>query len=101
MESENQDIYHYKVKLSWKKRVGNGYSNVTKGTPQRPYEFVSRAKSLEDMNSNPYLMMQMMTHNGLANKKVYDFHVIEIYERKDLGKSFHYEEKDYKKEFKK
>lgn len=53
------------------------------------------------MNSNPHLMMQMMTHLGIANTKVYDFHVIEVYESKSLGDSFHYEEKDYNKEFKK
>jgi len=101
MENENQDIYHHKVSLAWRKRIGNGYTNITKGTEERPYEFVSRAKNLDDMNRNPHLIMQMMTHNGLANKKVYDFHVVEVFESKLLGKSFHYEEKDYNKEYNK
>jgi len=100
MSEEKQEIFHHKVTLSWKKKYGNGYTNLTRGTKDAPYEFVSRGKTLEDMNSNAYLMMQIMTHCGLANKKVYDFHIKEIYESKSLGESFHYEQKDYKKEFK-
>lgn len=100
MSEERQQIFHHKVSVHWRKKIGNGYSNHYRGNKTRPYEFVSRAKTLEDMNSNPELMFQMMNHMGIANTKVYDFHVIEIYESKPLGDSFYYNESDYDKEFK-
>jgi hypothetical protein len=101
MEDEKQEIFHHKVSLSWKKRIGNGYTNHTRGVEIRPYEFVSRGKTLEDMNSNPQLMMQIMVHIGIGNSKVYDFHINEIYDSKSLGDSFNYKESDYNNEFKK
>ena len=100
MSEEMQEIFHHKVSVCWKKRVGNGYSNHYRGNKNRPYEFVSRAKTVEDMNANPKLMFEMMVHMGIGNSKVYDFHVVEIYESKSLGASFHYKEDDYDNEFK-
>ena len=45
--SDGQTIYDVGVRLSWKKKVGNGYTNMHLGTPDRPFQFVTRAKAYE------------------------------------------------------
>ncbi len=91
MEGEGQDIFHYKVRLSWKvKRGGSSYVNHTKGNADRPYEFVSRANGILELNSNPEIIFQMMVRNGLEGKKVFDFCVDEVYEQKKISESFFY-----------
>ena len=46
-EQKGQMIYHYYGRLSWKRKRGNGYINHRKDI-----EFVSRAESIEQMNSD-------------------------------------------------
>ena len=99
MEHEPQMIYLYRVQLAWKVTSGKSYANHTKGTKDRPYEFVSRAKSIEDINRNPEIIYQMMLQNGLTGKKVREFYVKECYEQRPISHSFTHKEEDYNKEF--
>ena len=93
-------IYLYRVQLTWKVTSGKSYINHHKGTKDRPYEFVSRAKSLEDINRNPEIIYQMMMQNGLVGKKINDFYVKEFYEQRPISQSFTHKEENYNQEFK-
>ena len=85
MSDEGQMIYDVGVRLAWKKKRGNGYINNYKNV-----EFVSRAESLEQMNSSAEFIMQIMHSNGLTGSKIYDFRVMEIIKREEISKSFYY-----------
>ena len=50
MSNEGQMIYDVGVRLAWKKKRGNGYVNMYQGTKDRPFQFVTRAKSLDHIN---------------------------------------------------
>jgi hypothetical protein len=100
MESQFQTIYLYKVQLTWKVTTGKSYVNHYKGTEERPYEFVSRAESIEDINRNPEIIYQMMVQNGLTGKKIKDFYVKQCFEMKPISQSFAHKKEDYEQEFK-
>lgn len=99
MEQQGQVIYDVGVRLSWKKKRGNGYINMHLGTEARPFQFVTRAKTMEHVNRNPEMIAKMMAFNGLTGKSIYDFHVEKEFYRKEISKSFAHKEEDYKKEF--
>jgi len=86
-EKKGQMIYHYYGRLSWKKKRGNGYINNYKDI-----EFVSRAESIEQMNSDVGFMMQLMVHQGLTANSISDVKIAEVYKREEMGRSFHYKE---------
>ena len=96
---EGQVIYDVGVRLSWRKKRGNGYTNMHLGTPDRPFQFVTRAKSIEHINRNPEMIAKMMSYVGATGKAVYDFYVSEEFYRKEISKSFAHKEDDYSKEF--
>ena len=93
-EEEGQMIYLVGLKLSWKVKRGNGYINN-----HRDMEIPTRTKSIEDINSSPEMIMNIMASLKLTGKKIFDFHVKEEYFRKELSKSFAHKEVDYSKEF--
>ena len=93
-------IYLYRVQLTWKVTSGKSYINHYKGTKDNPYEFVSRAKSIDDINRNPEIIYQMMSQNGLTGKKVKDFYVKECFEQRPISQSFTHKEENYNEEFK-
>lgn len=80
-------IYHYHARVAWKKKRGNGYINNYKDM-----EFVSRAESMEHMNKDVGFLMQLMVHNGLTGSSIVDVRIIEIYDRKEISRSFYYKE---------
>ena len=84
-DKEYQMIYHYYAKIGWKKKRGNGYINHYKKV-----EFISRADSLEQMNTSAEFIMQIMHSNGLTGSKISDFRVIEIIKRQEISNSFYY-----------
>ena len=96
---EGQMIYDIGVRLAWKKKRGNGYVNMYLGTNDRPFQFVTRAKSLDHINRNPEMIAKMMSFVGATGKAVYDFHIIEEFYRKEISNSFSHKEEDYNKEF--
>ena len=96
---EGQMIYDVGVRLAWKKKRGNGYTNMYQGTKDRPFQFVTRAKSIEDINRNPEMIAKMMSYVGATGKAVYDFYVSEEFYRNEISKSFAHKEDDYSKEF--
>lgn len=96
---EGQMIYDVGVRLAWKVKRGNGYNNMYLGTPHRPFQFVTRAKSIEHINRSPEMMAKLMAYNGLTGKKIYDFYVKEEFYRKEISRSFSHKESDYIKEF--
>lgn len=98
-DEQGQMIYDIGVKLSWKKKRGNGYINMSIGTEDRPFQFVTRAKTIDHINRNPEMMAKMMSFNGLAGKSVYDFHISKEFYRKEISRSFNHKEEDYTKEF--
>lgn len=100
MENQFQNIYLYKVQLTWKVTTGKSYVNHYKGTKDRPYEFVSRAESVDDINRNPEIIYQMMLQNGLTGKKIKDFFIKECFEKKLISQSFAHKKEDYDNEFK-
>ena len=69
------------------------------GTPDRPFQFVTRAKQLNAINRNPEMIAKMMSYVGATGKAVYDFYVSEEFYRKEISKSFAHKEDDYSKEF--
>jgi hypothetical protein len=73
--------------LSWKKKRGNGYINNYKDI-----EFVSRAESIEQMNSDVGFMMQLMVHQGLTANSISDVKIAEVYKREEISRSFYYKE---------
>lgn len=93
-EEEGQMIYLVGLKLAWKVKRGNGYINN-----HRDMEIPTRTKSIEDINSSPEMIMNIMASLKLTGKKIFDFHVKEEYFRKELSKSFGHKEVDYSKEF--
>jgi len=97
--AEGQMIYDVGVRLAWKKKRGNGYTNMYQGTKDRPFQFVTRAKSLDHINRNPEMIAKMMSFVGATGKSVYDFHIIEEFYRKEISNSFSHKEEDYSKEF--
>lgn len=96
---EGQVIYDIGVRLAWKKKRGNGYTNMYLGTEDRPFQFVTRAKDLDAINRNPEMIAKMMAYVGATSKAVYDFYVQKEFYRKEISKSFAHKEEDYEKEF--
>lgn len=92
-------IYDVGVRLAWKKKKGNGYINMYLGTKDRPFQFVTRAKSIDHINRNPEMIAKMMAFNGLTGKAIYDFYVKEEFYRNEISRSFSHKEEDYIKEF--
>ena len=86
-EKKGQMIYHYYGRLSWKRKRGNGYINNYKDI-----EFVSRAESIEQMNSDVGFMMQLMVHQGLTANSISDVKIAEVYKREEISRSFYYKE---------
>ena len=86
-EKKGQMIYHYYGRLSWKRKRGNGYINNYKDI-----EFVSRAESIEQMNSDVGFMMQLMVHQGLTANSISDVKIAEVYKREEMSRSFYYKE---------
>lgn len=87
MSEDGQMIYHYHARVAWKKKRGNGYINNYKDM-----EFVSRAESMEHMNKDVGFLMQLMVHNGLTGSSIVDVRITEIYDRKEISRSFYYKE---------
>ena len=87
MENDGQMIYHYHGRIAWKRKRGNGYTNNYKDI-----EFVTRAETMEHMNKDVSFLMQLMVYHGLTAASIVDVRVIEIYKRKELGRSFYYTE---------
>ena len=98
-KEEGQIIYDIGVRLAWKKKRGNGYTNMYLGTKDRPFQFVTRARSLDDINRNPEMIAKMMAFVGATGKAIYDFYVCEEFYRKEISRSFAHKEEDYTKEF--
>lgn len=98
-EEKGQVIWDLGVRLAWKKKRGNGYTNMYLGTEDRPFQMVTRAKSIDHINRNPELMAKLMAFNGLTGKSVYDFSVVKEFYRKEISTSNYYKEDDYEKEF--
>ena len=96
---QGQMIYDVGVRLTWRKKRGNGYTNMYFGTEDRPFQFVTRAKSLDHINRNPEMIAKIMSFVGATGKSVYDFHIIEEFYRKEISNSFSHKEEDYSKEF--
>lgn len=92
-------IYDIGVRLAWKKKRGNGYTNMYLGTADRPFQFVTRARSIDHINRSPEMIAKMMSYVGATGKAVYDFHVKEEFYRKEISKSFAHKEDDYEREF--
>jgi hypothetical protein len=98
-EEKGQVIWDLGVRLSWKKKRGNGYNNMYLGTEDRPFQMVTRAKSIEHINRNPEMIAKLMAFNGLTGKSVYDFSVVKEFYRKEISTSNYYKESEYEKEF--
>lgn len=96
---EGQMIYDIGVRLAWKKKRGNGYTNMYLGTEDRPFQFVTRAKDIDAINRNPEMIAKMMAYVGATSKAVYDFYVMKEFYRKEISKSFAHKQEDYEKEF--
>lgn len=96
---EGQMIYDIGVRLAWKKKRGNGYTNMYLGTEDRPFQFVTRAKNIDAINRNPEMIAKMMAYVGATSKAVYDFYVMKEFYRKEISKSFAHKQEDYEKEF--
>ena len=98
-EEKGQVIWDLGVRLAWKKKRGNGYMNMYLGTEDRPFQMVTRAKSIDHINRNPEVIAKLMAFNGLTGKSVYDFSVVKEFYRKEISTSNYYKEVDYSKEF--
>ena len=90
LQNEMASIYLLSLRVGWKKKRGNGYYNMYRGTADDPLQVVSRSLDVKELNENPILMGQIMQSLGLTGKTNVDFHVIEVFDSVDLGKSFHY-----------
>jgi hypothetical protein len=97
--AQGQMIYDIGVRLAWKKKKGNGYTNMYLGTKDRPFQFVTRAKDIDTINRNPEMIAKMMSFVGATGKSIYDFYVKEEFYRKEISRSFAHKEEDYSKEF--
>ena len=91
-KDDGQMIYFVKIKVAYKVKRGNGYVNY-----YRTMELPTRMKSIEDMNSSPEMILNLMATFKLTGKKVFDFHVSDELSRQPLSKSFAHKESDYKK----
>ena len=89
-----QMIYVVGLKLAYKIKRGNGYINN-----YRTIEIPTRMKSIEDINSSPEMILNIMASLKLTGKKIYDFHVKEEYFRKEVSRSFAHKEGDYERGF--
>ena len=98
-KEKGQVIWDLGVRLAWKKKRGNGYMNMYLGTEDRPFQMVTRAKSIDHINRNPEMIAKLMAFNGLTGKSVYDFSVVKEFYRKEISTSNYYKEDDYNKEF--
>lgn len=96
---KGQAIYDIGVRLAWKVKRGNGYSNTYLGTEDRPFQMVTRAKSIDHINRNPEMIAKLMAFNKLTGKSIYDFHIAKEFYRNEISKSFAHKEEDYEKEF--
>lgn len=99
VKDEGQIIYDIGVRLAWRKKRGNGYTNMYLGTKDRPFQFVTRAKSIDAINRNPEMIAKMMSFVGATGKAVYDFYVCEEFYRNEISRSFAHKEEDYEREF--
>ena len=97
--AQGQMIYDIGVRLAWKKKKGNGYVNMYLGTEDRPFQFVTRAKSIDHINRNPEMIAKMMSFVGVTGRSVYDFYVKQEFYRNEISRSFSHKEEDYTKEF--
>lgn len=84
-EGKGQMIYFYEARIGWRKKKGNGYTNHYKDV-----EFVTRAATLEMMNSDPFFIAEIMSSNGLTGSKISNFGVIKVYKVTELGDSMYY-----------
>jgi hypothetical protein len=89
---QGQMIYYVELKVAYKVRKGNGYTNH-----YRTIKTPTRMKSIDDINSSPEMIMKMMASLGLTGKKIQDFHVKEELYRKEISRSFTHMESDYGK----
>ena len=89
---QGQMIYYVKLKVAYKVKKGNGYTNN-----YRDSEFPTRMKNIDDINSSPEMIMNLMASLKLTGKKIYDFHVSEEISRTELSESFTHKESDYNK----
>jgi hypothetical protein len=89
-EELGQMIYYVEVKVTYKVKRGNGYTNH-----YRTMKLPTRVKSIEDMNRSPEMIMKMMASLGLTGKSIFDFHVKEELYRKEISRSFAHKESDY------
>jgi methanogenic corrinoid protein MtbC1 len=99
MSDKGQMIYDIGVRLAWKIKRGNGYTNMYLGTKDRPFQFVTRAKSIDHINRSPEMIAKMMSFVGATGKAIFDFYVKEEFYRKEISKSFAHKEKEYNREF--
>ena len=84
-EGERQMIYFYEARIGWRKKKGNGYTNHYKDV-----EFVSRAATLEMMNTDPWFIAEIMASNGLTGSNISNFGVIKVYKVTELCDSLYY-----------
>ena len=96
---QGQMIYDIGVRLAWKKKRGNGYTNMYLGTEDRPFQMVTRAKSIDHINRNPEMIAKMMSFVGATGRSVYDLYVKQEFYRNEISRSFSHKEEDYTKEF--
>jgi hypothetical protein len=94
MSDEGQMIYFVRIKIAYKVKRGNGYVNH-----YRTIEIPTRTKTIEDINNSPEMIMNIMASLKLTGKKIYDFHIYEELNRKEISNSFAHKEEDYSKEF--
>jgi len=96
---EGQMIYDIGVRLAWKRKRGSGYTNMYLGTKDRPFQFVTRAKSIDHINRSPEMIAKMMSFVGATGKAIFDFYVKEEFYRKEISQSFAHKEEEYNREF--
>lgn len=92
-------IYDIGVRLAWKRKRGSGYTNMYLGTKDRPFQFVTRAKSIDHINRSPEMIAKMMSFVGATGKAIFDFYVKEEFYRKEISQSFAHKEEEYNREF--
>jgi len=91
---EGQMIYWVEVKVAYKVKKGNGYTNN-----YRTINFPTRLKSIDDMNRSPEMIMKIMGSLNLTGKKIEDFHIYEELYRKEISRSFAHKESEYDNQF--
>jgi hypothetical protein len=98
-EGDGQVIYLHSVQVFWHTKLAKKLISHTKGTEDRPIQFVSRAKDTLAMNKSE-AVLSSLKDAVVGGKAVHNFRVVKIYESKPISRSFHYKEKDYDAEFK-